>query len=183
MTDAQAGQIAAGYELEYTVLRDEILRRIELRQQILSLTLTIAGVFLGIGVANGPVAFVYPPLAIFLAIAWVQNDGRLQEAAGYIRNHLEKVIPGLGWEQHLERKRLSDARRGKLRTTLLSHGGTFLFTQLIAIAIGLLKFSFSAGEWILLGGSVVSVVLVIRALLQGQRTIDRPSAPSSQPTL
>lgn len=32
---------------EYATLRDEILKRIDLRQQLISMTLTIAAVFLG----------------------------------------------------------------------------------------------------------------------------------------
>jgi hypothetical protein len=64
---------------EYNALRDEILKRIELRQQFVSMTLTIAGVFLGIGVTTDTIALVYPLLATFLAIGWAQNDLRKHE--------------------------------------------------------------------------------------------------------
>jgi len=36
-------------ELEYTALREEILKRIESRQQLISITLTIAAAVLGVG--------------------------------------------------------------------------------------------------------------------------------------
>jgi len=169
MSPEDKEQAGRGYELEYVALRGEILKRIELRQQIMSLALTIAGVFLGLGITTGAIALVYPPLAIFLAIAWSQNDRRIYEMALYTREHFEKVIPGLGWETYIQDKRQADARRGRWRTTVLSHGGTFLFTQLIAIGIGLVKFSYSQGDWLLLVVDVVAVLLVIRALSQGRR--------------
>jgi hypothetical protein len=159
----------AGYELEYSALRAEILKRVELRQQIMSLALTIAGVFLGLGITTGSIALVYPPLAVFLAIAWVQNDSRIFDMALFIRDKLEPAIPGLGWESFIQGKRQSDARQGKWRTTILSHGGTFLFTQAIAIGIGLIHFGFTTGEWILLAVDILSLILVIRALAQGRR--------------
>ncbi len=52
-------------DLEYNSLRGEIIKRIELRQQMVTVTLTIAGVFLGVGITNKAVALVYPPIAYF----------------------------------------------------------------------------------------------------------------------
>jgi hypothetical protein len=44
-------------ELEYTSIRAEILKRIELRQQLMSITLTLAGAFIGFGVSNTLLSF------------------------------------------------------------------------------------------------------------------------------
>ena len=67
--------------LEYNTLRGEIQKRIELRHQIVSATLAIAGAFIGVGVTNGILALIYPPIAIFLAIGWAQNDVRIYHMA------------------------------------------------------------------------------------------------------
>ena len=74
-----------GVDLEYNSLRGEILKRIELRQQIISITLTLAGIFLSFGLSTDTVALIYPPLAAFLSIAWAQNDFRIRDLATYIR--------------------------------------------------------------------------------------------------
>ncbi|MGZ9234768.1 MAG: hypothetical protein ACXW4E_04520 [Anaerolineales bacterium] len=68
-------------EMEYASLRGEIRKRIEMRQQIVSVTLTLAGIFLGVGLATQTVTLVYPPLAMFLAFGWAQNDFRIRDLA------------------------------------------------------------------------------------------------------
>ncbi|MFM7528344.1 MAG: hypothetical protein ACKO63_07625 [Nodosilinea sp.] len=73
-------------ELEYTSIRDEILKRIELRLQIMSVTLTLAGAFIGFGVSNTLLSLVYPPLAALLAMLWVQNDTRSRQLGKYIQS-------------------------------------------------------------------------------------------------
>lgn len=105
--------------LEYAAFRSEINSRIELRHQLISITLTIASVILGFGVSNGTVALVYPPLALFLAIAWTQNDGRIRDVAGYIRTHIEPKVPGMGWETLLEANR-EVARKSNNRRPVVS---------------------------------------------------------------
>jgi ABC-type polysaccharide/polyol phosphate export permease len=59
------------FKMEYETLRDEIIKRVELRQQLLSITLGFAGAFLGVAVSfptTPSVALIYPPIALFLAI-------------------------------------------------------------------------------------------------------------------
>jgi len=104
-------------EMEYTALRNEILKRIELRHQIIVVTLTIAGVFLGGGVQqnNAFITLVYPPLATFLAVSWAQNDHRIRDLAGYIRNYIEPFMSKdniiLGWETYMQKIRFSSGPR------------------------------------------------------------------------
>jgi len=137
-----------GYELEYVALRAEILKRMELRYQFIPVCLTMAGVFIGLGISNGTIALVYPVLAIFLAIGWAQNDRRIGDTAHYIRKELEKSIPGLGWESYLNDERVKHQKQR--RFAILSYGGVFLYTQLIATGIGIIKFTYSSIEWSLL---------------------------------
>src|SRR6266566_8346119 len=88
---------------QYTSLRSEIEKRIEIRQQILALTLLVAGTFLTVGVQpNVPevVLLFYPIIAMFLAALWEHNDLRVGQINFYIRMEVEKHLGafGPGWE-------------------------------------------------------------------------------------
>jgi hypothetical protein len=149
----------AGLKMEYNALRGEILQRIGLRQQIIAMTLTVAGAFLAVGVTTAGIALVYPPLAFFLAVGWSQNDYRVRDAATYIRENIESASPGLGWETYVNKRR-SRTRRSSWRYIVLSHGGVFLITQLMAIGIGIAKFSSTPAEWFLLALDAIAIALV-----------------------
>ena len=165
--DSDEQKDTAGLVLEYDALRDEILKRIELRQQFVSMTLTIAGVFLGVGVTTPAIALVYPTLAAFLAIGWMHNDDCIKDLATYIRRHIESSPLDLGWETYMQEKR-EKTRMRSWRFIITSHAGIFMLTQLMAVGIGLLKFTSTPVEWVLLGfdlGAVLVVVWVIRSAL------------------
>ncbi len=88
---------------QYISLRNEIEKRIEIRQQILALTLLVAGTFLTVGVQpNVPevVLLFYPIIAMFLAALWEHNDLRVGQLNFYIRTEVEKHLGrfGPGWE-------------------------------------------------------------------------------------
>ena len=129
-------------EAEYTALRSELLKRIELRQHIILATLTIAGIFLGFGVKEKDafVTLVYPPLAAFLSLAWAQNDYRIGDLANYIRDHIEKTRQDLYWERYMQDIRGKGTRLTSLSFVILSSGGIFIFTQFMAIAIAILNY-------------------------------------------
>ena len=153
-----------GIDLEYNSLRGEILKRIELRQQIISITLTLAGIFLSFGVSTDTVALIYPPLAAFLAIAWAQNDFRIRDLATYIRENLETTSIGLGYETYVQQARAKNKKPGGWRYVVISHTGIFIFTQLMAIGIELLKsmpIVFTPLEWVLLVIDFISIFVVI----------------------
>lgn len=153
-----------GVDLEYSFLRNEILKRIELRQQIISITLTLAGIFLSFGLATDAVALIYPPLATFLALGWAQNDFRIRDLAVYIRENLETKSSGLRYETYVQEKRTSNNNFGSWRFVVISHSGIFIFTQLMAMGIGLLKFMpivLSPLKSILLIIDVISIIIVL----------------------
>ena len=170
MTDWVAAHLAAEpvslVEAEYASLRQEILKRIDLRQQQISILLGFAGIFLGLGVTTNTISLIFPPLAAFLAFAWAQNDGRIRDAARYIREHHECEATGAGYEIYLQERR---KRPGFTRPVVVSHGGTFLFTQLMAIGIGLSRFAPSPLEWALLAIDAVSVAMVILLLGRAEK--------------
>lgn len=153
-----------GVELEYNSLRGEILKRIELRQQIISITLTLAGIFLSFGLSTDSVALIYPPLAAFLSIAWAQNDFRIRDLATYIRENLETSSIGLGYETFTQQVRTKNKKIGSWRTVVISHTGIFIFTQLMSVGIELLKsipVILTPLEWGLLVIDFISILIVI----------------------
>ena len=153
-----------GVDLEYNSLRGEILKRIELRQQIISITLTLAGIFLSFGLSTDTVALIYPPLAAFLAIAWAQNDFRIRDLATYIRENLETAPIGLGYETYVQRVRSNNKKLGAWRFVVISHTGIFIFTQLMAVGIELLKsmpIVLTPLKWVLLVIDFVSILVVL----------------------
>ncbi len=162
----------AGLLLEYGALREEILKRVDLRHQILSITLTLAGVFLGIGLsdggANAPIALVYPALAALLAMGWGQNESRVRELATYVRQRLEPRIPGLGWETHMDSVRGAHGDHA-WHLAIASHGGVFLCTQGLAIAVGLFHLGGTSAEWLLLAVDGLAVAYVAAMLLRAGR--------------
>jgi hypothetical protein len=166
--EEQSKSMLDGIKLEYPALRSEISQRIGLRQQLIAITLTIAGVILSFGVSNGSIALVYPPLAVFLAYAWIQNDLRIRDTAIYIREQIEPKLPGLNWETFVQNDRAS-SKNIRWRRTVLSHGGIFLFTQLIAVLVGVINFRFSPLEWSLLTVDVIAVIFVLRIMGEARR--------------
>ncbi|NUM77600.1 hypothetical protein HUU40_24825 [candidate division KSB1 bacterium] len=159
-----------GIELEYSHLRSEILKRIELRQQIATVTLTLAGIFLGLGVTTESVVLIYPPLATFLALGWAQNDFRVRDLAKYLREEVEPKMPGLGYELYIQKKRgMKAGGLGSWRFVVLSHGGIFLLTQFMAILVELSKFSFNLLEYVLMGVDFVSILVVLWVVRQSKR--------------
>lgn len=88
---------------QYTALRSEIEKRIDIRQQILALTLLVAGTFLTVGAQPNVPAVVllfYPIIAMFLGAIWEHNDLRVGQINFYIRTEVEKHLGklGPGWE-------------------------------------------------------------------------------------
>jgi hypothetical protein len=148
-------------ELEYNAIRAEILKRIELRQQIMAVTLTFAGVFLGFGLENETVALIYPPIAMFLAFAWAQNDFRIRDQAQYIREQIEPHLPGMGYETYVQQKRMGAGGMRSWRFVVLSHGGLFLITQILAIIIEVTKGTFNSLEWVLLALDAIAILVVL----------------------
>jgi hypothetical protein len=151
-----------GAEIEYMSLREESLRRIEGRQQTLSVTLTLAGAFLGIGWGTGGAMalLLFPPLAALLAAGWVQNEVRIRAISAYIRDHLEGSIPGLGWERY-SRTNVGHGRVMGWPIDILSIGGIFVLTQGLAIFLSAFRFEGTFVEFLMLAVDIVSVIVLV----------------------
>ena len=163
---ATVADIPDGISLEYSSLREEILKRIELRQQLISITLTLAGLFLSFGLTTELVPLIYPPIAAFLAIGWAQNDGHIGYIAAYIREHIEKPSNGLDYGLHFETvtedNRKKDKKVGWGRFIVMSHSGLFLLTQAMAVGVEIAKspsLPYPPLKWILLAIDLISIVV------------------------
>jgi len=143
---------------EYASLRTEMMRRIDSRQQTLSVALTLAGAFLGLGWGAGAVVLLlYPLIALLLAVGWAQNEVFISQISAYIRDHLEATDSGLGWQTYSS-QRGSEIRAFGWPVEVLSIGGIFILTQLMAIGLGGYQFSGGSIQWILLILDVAAVV-------------------------
>jgi hypothetical protein len=146
---------------EYNSLRNEILKRIEFRFQIINLTIIAAGTFLTVGVQDNipaSVLFIYPILAFFLAASWSHNGAMILLLEQHIKINIEAKNPDLKWETH----GVKPYSLGWLST--LSTSGLILVTQIIAIALALLKTLYTPVELVLLVCSVITVILTVLIL-------------------
>ena len=151
-----------GFGCEYNSIRSEILKRIEMRQQLISITLTLAGIFISFGLTNELVPLIYPPLAMFLAFGWAQNDFRIRRLARYVRDELESLDIGLHYESAMDEDRKLDKGLVSWRFVVISHSGIFLFTQILAIGIDLLRhnFQFDTLRIVLLCVDTIAIIFV-----------------------
>lgn len=104
-------QLHSEFLAEYQSLREEILKRIEIRQQVLTFTLVVAGAILSYGTAkpdDGVILLLYPLLALFLAIAWMQSDVRAGEIGNYIKEQIETKLDGIRWETYIRQKKIDE---------------------------------------------------------------------------
>jgi hypothetical protein len=121
---------------EYTSLREEILKRIELRYQLLTIIITAFGAILAFGsqLKSAILIFLYPLLALCSMIIWLSNKYDIGQISSYIKGIESKMgKENLNWES----QRALIERQGMER--LLSYGsrGFFIITQLLALAIGI----------------------------------------------
>jgi hypothetical protein len=123
------------------------------------------------------VALIYPPVAAFLAMAWAQNDFRIGELGSYVRSQISPKLPAFGWEVWIASKRWGTGLRG-WRVVVFAHGGLFIFTQIMAVFVGvawLLKPPEPIADWKTVVAwslaicDLAAIGLVIGVLLKAKR--------------
>lgn len=145
-------------EMEYATLREEVLKRIESRQQTISVALTLAGAFLGLGWNAGAVVIlIYPLIAFLLAVGWAQNEIFIMQINTYIRDHLEGEHTGLGW-QRFSQQGMSELRIFGWPLEILAIGGIFILTQIMALGLGGFRFTNSLPEWLLMIMAIAAII-------------------------
>ena len=143
---------------QYTALRSEIEKRIDIRQQILALTLLVAGTFLTVGAQPNVPAVVllfYPIIAMFLGVIWEHNDLRVGQINFYIRTEVEKHLGSLGpgWETFRQQMFSTTYKELRRRSTEQRHPltpqvglivfatrGMFFTTQATTITVAAVRY-------------------------------------------
>jgi len=123
---------------EYKMLRNDIQQRIQFRFQIFGLLLIAMGALFPLSLqgenpSSRPL-LIYPVIAVFLTLSWVHQGVIMIKLARYIRDELEPKLPGLAWEQTLNResKRFSGfSLLGSFATS-----GLIIISQILAITLG-----------------------------------------------
>lgn len=170
---------------QYTALRDEILERIRIKVQVLSLTLLVAGTFLTLGVQPSIpvlVLLVYPILALFLAARYSQNDLRIYQLSLFIRTELERDLEP-GWEKYRQARRFKNSWGPLGVLDLFSTCGLFLCTQALAIGITIARLIFPAAGPVVFSLLVVDVLVVVLTfflLLPAEHPSRSPHAPMGE---
>ena len=127
---------------QYSALRSEIEKRLDIRQGLLTFTLVVAATFLSLAVQSGisgMTAFFYPCVGACLAAAWTHNDARIGQINHYIQHIVEPLFPPIhpGWETYrkttFHRKHVLMPWKGLID---LSARGTFLITELLCLFLG-----------------------------------------------
>lgn len=117
---------------EYDALRNEILKRMEIENQLTTFTIIVFGTILGIGYQNKFTSLIllYPLIALFLTISHVQSEYHVRQIALYIKDHIESEVGkvNIGWETFLAENRYS--------RYYLGFGGIVMTTELLAIVVG-----------------------------------------------
>ncbi|MBV6452204.1 MAG: hypothetical protein MHPDNHAH_02959 [Anaerolineales bacterium] len=146
---------------EYKALRAEIIKRIEIRYQVINYLLIVSGTFLSVGIQptiSPSILLIYPLLAMFLAYSWAHNGLVIRQIGRYIKENIEQKHPSIQWESS-HNKDYPFTRLGRISTS-----GLVLITQVLAIALGIIKLEFTLIESVLLILSVSSILLTIRLL-------------------
>jgi hypothetical protein len=131
------------YVEQYSSLRSEIEKRLDIRQATLTFTLLLAGTFLSVAAQPGiaaATAFYYPIVALFLAAAWTHNDAKIGQISQYIRLEVEQHMPFTGWEAY--RKSTFDVTHPLTpKSGLISFAtkGVFLTTESLALLVGSIR--------------------------------------------
>ena len=145
---------------QYVSLRSEIEKRVEIRQQILALTLLVAGTFLTVGctpTVPEVVLLFYPLIAMLLGAIWEHNDLRVGQLNFYIRLEVEKHLGNFapGWEAFRLQTFRSGQGRQKRQGTRQKHPltpqfgsiafatrGMFLTTQAMTIIVAAVRYAY-----------------------------------------
>ena len=165
---------------EYKTLRDEILRRLEIRTRVIDLTVLGSGAVWAAAFQStslAPALFVYPLLVLFLTLGWTSHGVLIQQIGDYIRDQIENREPQLNWETFSSEQRQASVRW--LYSASVSSSGLFLVTQVVSICLAVyLNDGLNGWEWALLGLGILAtlgtcVTLVDFLRLRLNRDVDQ----------
>jgi hypothetical protein len=140
-------------QAEYTSLRGEIVKRLELGQRLLEITLVSAAAILTINLAGDEFARVllaYPVLVMFLAFAGLHSALQVRILATYIKTEIEPRFrwrhdgedAAVGYEAWL----VAHAPREEQRLGIFSSIFMFTGTQVLVFSLGVVEAV--TGTWV-----------------------------------
>jgi 8-oxo-dGTP diphosphatase len=125
---------------EYDALRSEVLQRMNLRYQSLTLAISATGIFIAAvaGQFVPPVTLLlYPLLAVCIAVAWAQNDIRVGQMGQRIRDDIEQQLGGIKWENWLSAQFARTPVFLYRHSTELTAIGILVGTEILAIVLAI----------------------------------------------
>ena len=133
-------------QAEYTSLRAEFVKRVDLGQRLLEITLVSAAAILTINVTGAEFARVllaYPILVMFLAFAGLQHGLQVRVLATYIKSEIE---PKFRWRHGgedvsvgFEAWRVENAPRQAQRLATLASLSMFVGIQVLVFSLGVVE--------------------------------------------
>lgn len=162
---------------EYKALRDEILKRLDVRYQLVNLTLVIIATLFSAGLQPNvapSVLLLYPIVGMFLSAGWVQNNYTLYELADYIRQNIENKYGGAGWQGYVANppKRHRKGITYFFSSLFFFSVAVFCGTQVIAMLLGIARIRGTTPameEWILLVIDGIAVLLTAFMFIRERR--------------
>jgi hypothetical protein len=137
---------------QFAKLREEIYQRTAVQQQLVTIAVLGAGAVLTVGAQASaqfgvPALLLYPPLAMFLAVAWSTQYAAIRTMGAFIAEQ-EEVFLGtdaerLGWESGLRQTSFGGQSRRALLSGWLDAKGIFVGLQLLPLAMAIARSGFS----------------------------------------
>jgi hypothetical protein len=138
--DGRSADRTEGPLAEFNALRQEIVTRIPLQQNVFVLQLTTTGAIFGLVLSNWnlvQILYVLPVTSYLFASSHYDLHHVIRQLAGYINEELDRKVPGgLGWEDWVQREN-SRASAHRIRTI---HPYLLAFPGPAGLAEGILLF-------------------------------------------
>lgn len=133
---------------QYAKLREEIYQRTAVQQQLVTIAVLGAGAVLTVGSQAGasfgiPALLLYPPLAMFLALAWSTQYAAIRTMGAFLSEQ-EEVFLGadaerLGWETRLRETSFGGRSNRALLSGWLDAKGIFVGLQLLPLVMAVAR--------------------------------------------
>ncbi|MBR2928340.1 MAG: hypothetical protein IKC24_04195 [Oscillospiraceae bacterium] len=120
-------------ETEYVALREEILKRVEIRYALVSLTITIAGSMLSFSLQMIQLALLYPVIAMSICCMWAQNEMRELQLCDYIHT-VEKKCK-FGWSKYYKEVQAQGSFFYGIPLSVVAPGSVFILSSSISLGI------------------------------------------------
>jgi hypothetical protein len=154
---------------QFEALREEILKDMDAQNQLIGLTLLIAGTFLSLGTQQSvaeSTLMVYPLLAVFLAALWSDKQVGIVRIGTYIRDRFDSYVDEQWrWETYVAKVYQN------MRTSRNVWGvrGLFMVTQTLALVLALTRFHSTLVDEVGAGIDLIAIGVTFMLLHEARR--------------